>query len=287
MKRFIGVLTAFFIHFSFSVPMFVLAQTQEDRNEVAVVAQEGGFDQEIKDLANKTMRMIYDNILAGKQHYESLRNFDESVLSMNQYGIYSIQYASEVFAQNGQKLSLEFGLTVVGMDDTYFDGHHRDAFNLGFPLLGFKFIGYQKRNRERKQFDIHETINNNSSLFLEEQNRRLPLKLSLATAKEVYKVGEKVDVTVTLENVSNKIFWITDLNETTLYLILGDAKWGTARPVKNKNIPKIKLKPGAKVYKKIMGSGFSFPQEVEIYCSYGTTFKGVKPYSVLKIEIIP
>ncbi|MCK5082353.1 MAG: hypothetical protein KAR31_05555 [Candidatus Omnitrophica bacterium] len=138
------------------------------------------------------------------------------------------------------------------------------------------------------KFSIQEVVQRNGDLLLEEQKKHLPLKLSLETDKKEYKIREDIQITIILENVSNKNLWIKSLDNETLYFLYANTKWGAIpkSEEKEKRKGKFILTPGQKVYKKFVGSGSSTPHEFEIYCSYAVTFKGVKPSSVIKVKVI-
>jgi hypothetical protein len=245
------------------------------------------MDAFLKDLCNQVMFAIYQDITTFKEEYMELEDFGPYVLSENQYGIYSLEYeyiVSEGF-QKGERIA--FGVTIVRLDDTNFNQYGNQAFAFGFPLLDLKFSGYQQESRRQEAFDIQKVIQKNGNLLLAEQNKHLPLKLTLETVKENYHVGEDIEIIVILQNVSSKNFWVKELSEDTLFFIYGDTHWGTRKigPKKQQKIKRQILKQGQRISERFVGSGFLEPQEIEIFGSYVVTFKGVNPSSFLKIII--
>ena len=247
------------------------------------------FDEPLKSICNRVMIATYNDILSVKGDHDNLADFGQHVLSKNQYGIYVIEYQrtiSDGGARRGEFLA--FGVTIVKSEDTNFNEYGQQTFNFILPLLNVKFAGYQQTSRKWAKFNILDVIRKNGDPLLEEQKKHLPLKLSLKTDKENYKIGENIQITVTLENVSPKNLWVKSLDDETLYFLYADAKWGTIEAGEKKKRTKRKyiLKPGQRIHKKFVGSGSSVPREIEIYCSYALTFKGVKPSSIIKVKVV-
>ena len=266
----------------FSIPIYRVASAREER--FASVSK-GQFDDSLKNVSNRVMIAIYNDILSMKEAQDNLVDFGQHVLSLNQYGIYSLEYRHKISGGVRDGEFLEFGVTIVRPEDTNFGEFGRQAFNFGFPLLDVKFAGYQRTNRKWMRFNIQDIVQKNGDPLLEEQKKYLPLKLSLITDKEYYKVGENIEVTATLENVSRRNLWVKDLDAKTLYFLYGNAEWGTVEIGQAKR-ERFILKPGEKVHKKFVGSGSRVPREFEIYCSYAVTYQGVKPSSVLKVKVV-
>jgi hypothetical protein len=259
-----------------------------DAGEESSAAAQGPFDQRVKEIANEVMFAVYNDILSSRERYGDLKNFDQSALSRNQYGIYSIYYQHRAVVGPYKDKPFEFGVTIVGLEDTSFNEFGRGTFNFSFPLLGLKFAGYERVYWRPNQFSIQDVIQKNGDPLLEEQKKRLPLKLSLKTVEDYYRVNEDIEFIVTLENISSKNLWVRELNGDTLYFRYGNAQWGAKETSaqKKKREKRFILEPGEKVYKKFVGSGFPAPREFEVYCSYTLTFQGVKPFSVLKVKVV-
>jgi hypothetical protein len=246
-----------------------------------------GFSEDLKETCNRVMLAIFQDILSRKGDYDNLVNFGEWALSKNQYGIHSIEYGREILYGVRKGEFLRFGVTIVRPEDTNFSKYGREAFNFVFPLLNVKFSGYQQTNRQWLKFDIQDIVRQNGDPLLEEQQKYLPLQLSLVTDKEVYRVGEKIQVTVTLKNVSEKSLWVNSLSDRNLYFLYGNTKWGAAE-LRSRSGKKERfvLEPGLTVSRTFVGSGLEVPQELEIYCSYLLTFEGVKPFSIIRVKVV-
>lgn len=264
----------------------IQARSYVHAGEDPLPAALGLFSQRMTEIANQVMLAVYDDIVSAKERYDDLQDFDQKALSRNQYGVYSIRYKREAAAGPLGGKPFEFGVTVVGREDTDFNEFGRKAFNLHFPLLGLKFAGYEKVYWRPNQFSLQDVVQKNGDPLLKEQKKYLPLKLSLKTVAESYRVNEDIEFVVTLENVSSKNLWVRALNKDTLYFLYADTPWGTREADAPKREKKFILEPGEKVHKKFVGSGFPEPREFEVYCSYALTFQGVKPFSVLKVKVV-
>ena len=274
-----------FICICFSISACKVVNAGEDG---ASSISKGRFDEPLKGICNSVMIAIYNDILSIRGDHDNLVDFGEHVLSRNQHGVYTIEYQRKISDGARKGEFLNFGVTIVKPADANFNEFGRQAFNFGFPLLDIKIAGYQQTNRKWMKFSIQDVVQRNGDLLLEEQKKYLPLKVSLKTDKESYKVGENIPITATLENVSRKNLWIRALDRETLYFLYDNAQWGAVELGKRteERREKFILKPGEKVHKRFIGSGSSVPREIEIYCSYAITFKGVKPSSVIKVKII-
>lgn len=241
----------------------------------------------LKEVCNSVMIAIYNDILSMKQDYVNLEDFGEHVLTRNQRGIYRIEYQHTILDGMRKGEFLAFGATIVKSEDTNFNEHGQQAFNFDFPLMGIKFSGYQKTSRKFMKFSIQEIVQKNGDPLLLEQQKHLPLRLTLKPNQDSYKIGENMKISVILENVSRKNLWIKDLNGETLYFLYNDVKWGAVEvsASEKKRRRKFILEPGQKIRKKFIGSGSSVVRTIEVYCSYAMAFKGVRPASVLTVEV--
>ena len=82
-----------------------------------VYAQEIQLDDATKEICNKVILNIYDEILRAKDKYPELSSFDQNVLSKNQYGIYSISYRYQDPRIKNRPEPYELRITIVGMND--------------------------------------------------------------------------------------------------------------------------------------------------------------------------
>ena len=255
---------------------------------VSVSSAQAPFDDRLKEICNQVVLAIYNAVLSHKGRYKDLEDFDRQVLKENQYGIYSIDYRHTAVVGPYKDKPFMFGVTIVRPEDTNFHEFGKQAFDFGFPLLDLKFAGYENIYWRSHQFSIQSVIQENGDPLLEEQQRYLPLKLSLRTVKEQYHVREDIDFIVTLENISSTNLWVRDLDAETLYFLYDNAQWGAGESAtkREERIKRLILRPGEKISKQFRGSGFSAPQEFDIYGSYIITFEGVKPSSILKVRVI-
>ena len=78
--------------------------------------------------------------------------------------------------------------------------------------------------------------------------------------------------------------WVKDINDSTLYCLFNNKSWGTqAQGVSGTK--DIVLKSGQSLRRQFVGEKLKEPQEIEIYCSYGLSIKGVKPSGILKVKV--
>ncbi len=251
-------------------------------------AQDSVMTDRLKQAANSVMMNIYDDIVERKQRFAELEAFGPLSLSVNQYGIKTIEYKSESIDRFGEKQLYAFGLTIVQSGDKNFSEHGREAFNFGFPLLGIKFTGYQVKLLQKMQFDIQELIGKHGEALWELQQEYMPIRLTMASSKQVFKTGEPIRFVVKLANVGKQNIKIDKLSEKTLFFQYKNLVWG-AKEISSdqtKDAQKDFLRPGDYVSKEFAGEGFQFPEEFEIRGSYIMTFKEIKPTAKLKVKVV-
>lgn len=244
------------------------------------------LDPETKAVCNKVMVNIYKDILKVKTKYPQLKDFDEKALYENKYGLYAIIYKYE--PQEGEdkkKVNYEFGLTIDGINEVPFPDK-RNTFNLTFPLLGLKFSGYKSRITSRTQYDIAPTINRNGAILSEYQQKFMPLQLTLRTIKDTYKIREDIEFEVILTNVSKRHMYVKSLGMETLYFLFEDMVWGTNPDSQQRGGKDIILKAGESFSLKFRGESFQKPRDIQIYCAYRMSIKGVNPAGTLNVRIV-
>lgn len=247
------------------------------------------IDPALAKTADRVMMAIYDAILPDKDHEDQLMDFDRFALYRNRYGITAIRYRREIPEGMRKGEFLEFGVSVVGMADTDFSEFGSDSFAFLFPFLGIKFAGYQYTSRKYMKFSLKEIIRRNIVPFVLEQNKHLPLKLTLSPVKDHFQVEERVRIRATVENVSQRALWVKDIDTDTMYFLHADIPWEVRKvnaPYRKDDRIKILLSPGEKIGAEFYGSGFFIPNAYEIYGSYGVTFQGVRPSSITKVRIV-
>jgi len=248
------------------------------------LAQEVILDEKTKAICNEVMLNIYQDILTAKDKYPELSQFDEKVMYENEKGIYAIVYQYQPSGTSRPNHdTFEFGVTITTKNNTIFQDQRGYAFNLDFPFLGLKFAGYFKKGLKPK-YDIFAPINKYGQLLADHQQNYLPLQLRLVTNKTEYKVKEPIHFEVELTNVSKKHMWVKNINEETISCLYNKRYWGTqARSMQSATT--IILKSGESLKRGFAGEGFVEPQNVEIYCSYSMSLKGVKPAGVLHLWV--
>ena len=244
------------------------------------------FSRETKDVCNQVMINIYKDILKVKNKYPELTNFDEKVLHENEYGIYAIVYEdTRPEAIGKKKPPFEMGLTIDKMEDATFP-EKTNTFNFAFPLLGLKFSGYQTKRMLRTQYDIMPLVYGHGTTLEDYQQQFMPLQLTVRTLRDVYKVREDIEFEVSLKNVSNRHMKVKSLGIKTLFFIFGNMAWGTSPALGAKGGGNVILKSGESLTLKLKGESFQKPRDVEIYCAYRMSIKGVNPSTTLRIKVV-
>lgn len=250
------------------------------------LAQPPLISDELKELANKTVMNIYYDIVSLKDRYPELKDFGEQSKVINKHGILAINYSYTQVDPTLGEIPYAFGLTVTTIDDTIFQTAKEYAFNITFPLLGMKFAGYKIVNFKSKQFDIEALLQKHGQALWDYQQNYMPVRLNLKPAKESYQTGEDIGFEVTLTNTTNVNMKIRDLTADTLFFVYDNKTWGAWEMSPGVSTKEVVLKANQSMSKVFRGNGFHAPKEFEIYCSYGMTFKGVKPAASLKVKVV-
>ncbi len=242
------------------------------------------IESSLKDLANKVMDHIYVEILNSKNQYPGLKDFGPESLLRNQYGIDVIQYkeASLDSQSHPLKKPLKFGVTIVGLNDTYFDPGQYSFFNFGFDLLELKFTGYQQ-GTPKDGFDIQKLIEKYGQELWEQQLKKLPLQLSIKLDNDQFNVGEPIEFTVTLTNTSRTALKVKDLNLQSIALWYNNEKISASDPVKTKEIV---LAVHKSIVKKFQIEGFAEAGPYKIFVDYVMTFKGINPTATIIFDVV-
>jgi hypothetical protein len=250
-------------------------------------AQKASFGTHIKDLSNEIMSEIYNDILKNQSDFPELKDFSIEALKKNRHGIYAIDFQYRAVDVRKKEINLGFGITIVREHDRDFKEYGENAFNYGFPLLGLKFAGYQKKGLRSDWFDINDVLQRYGLKLWGEQQKYLPFKLELETSKDEFKTGESIDFMVTVTNVSRRNLVVKDLNRNTLYFLYNGRKWGatTAAGGFQQQQNKV-LKPKESIKQRFVGNGFFKAQVVDVYCSYVMTHEGVSPEGKLRINVV-
>ena len=238
--------------------------------------------EELTPLYNEILNDIYAYVMSVKDEYPELKNFGENTLGKNQYGIETVDYNAQA-----ADLGYSFGLSIVKIDDPNPFRSDKTAFDYGFPVLGIKFTGFQRRLAHRDRFDILKVVQYYGQRLLEEQRKFMPLILTVTPIKETFQVGENIEFIVSLKNQAKTNFAVKPLNTQTLSFIYDDVIWGAKeKNTKKADNKEIILSPGEEVARKFIGSSFPQARQLEVYCSYIKTYKGISAFDILKINII-
>jgi len=242
------------------------------------------MDESTKQVCNKVIASIYQDILSVKDKYKELSQFDEKVLYENKQGIFALLYQYNESDRQARRHPFEFGVTIVGLNDKIFEEYGQYAFYLSFPILGLKFAGFQKSSA-RYNFDLGEIINKNGSLLAEHQQKYMPLQLTLKAEKDTYLLYEPIRFVVELKNTSPRHMRVKTLTDKTLYCVYDNKMWGAVQTQQSQAQEMI-LKSGETTNMVFEGQDFMKPKEFEIFCSYNMTIQGVQPTGHLAVTVL-
>ena len=244
-------------------------------------------DDATKEVCNRAIQNIYDEILKSKGKYQELSDFDEHVLSKNQYGISSIAYQYKDPRSQSQD-PYEFRIMIVGMDDKPYQYPGFEARHYGFPVLNLRISSFIHRNRKVAQrFDINKPINKNNEILYEYQQQFLPFQVVLKSPKDTFKVGERIEFDVIIKNRTQKSFKMKNLGEESLFFTIDDKEWGTKPTGSSQNTSReVVIEPQGTMSRGFKGDSFETPRDIEILCTYNAAYKGILPFGSLKIKIV-
>ena len=249
-------------------------------------AQEISLDDATKEVCNQAVRNIYEEILKAKDKYQELSDFDERVLSKNQYGIYSITYQYKDPRSKAHE-PYEFRIIIVGMDDKPYHYPGFEDQHYGFPALNLRVSSFIRRDRRVEHFDIDRPINKNNEILYEYQQQFLPFQVILKSEKDTFKVGERIEFEVIIKNQTQKSFKVKSLGEESLFFTIDHREWGTKPSSPSQNSSKeVVIDPGGSIHRGFKGDSFETPRDIEILCTYNAAYKGILPFGSLKIKIV-
>lgn len=249
-----------------------------------VSAQEPVIDDKARQFCKDIVANIYNEILARKDQYSELADFDENVLYENTDGIYTIVYEYPRPQAAEKRVSYAMGVSIIGLDNNLFQEQKR-VFELNFPLLGVKIIGYQPKYLKESQFDVMPIIRKYTQQLSDFQQRRLPLRLSIEPVKKVCQVGEEILFDVVLKNVGNEHLFVKTLGSSTLFFLLNNARWGTQPSDYSQGGDRVILRINDELRVRFKGNAYLHPGKVSIYGVYNVGIKGVKPCARSEITI--
>ena len=154
-----------------------------------------------------------------------------------------------------------------------------------FPAFRFKLSIYYKDpmadNATREE--IYKMISDSVQELYDRQQTLLPLQLELTSSQAVCRPGEEIQFDVLLKNESTQALRVAGLNEESMFCLINKKKWGKEN-LRPKDQDKV-LQPGKSLKKIFKLTAPYDSDEISVYCVYGLSFKGVKPYGQLKIKV--
>ena len=160
---------------------------------------------------------------------------------------------------------------------------------MNFPVLGLKIYGYQNRSTIRgARFDPTPLVEKEGQSVYDHQQKYMTVKLILKPQKTVYKINERINFLVTLQNTGSQDYKIKPLGEQTLFFTIDNKIWGTQPEMaKPEDVQKeIVLRAKSATNRDFKGESFKEPRAVEIRGTYNRAFKGVLPMGIAKITIV-
>jgi hypothetical protein len=236
---------------------------------------------------NEVVDHIYSEILELRDRYPELSNFSKNAIKRNTDGFKEIIYEHQApgdYAWDSQEdpYAFRFSVKVRGIHEETPDLAPQSEWK--FPLMGIKVLFEAHKDGQLANFDPHGIIERDvEDLNVFEQND-LPFRLELSADKDVYDVREPITLTITLRNLGSQPFLVVDLNERSLSCKIDDRVWGGK--ISEEAGEKV-LHPLGTLTKVLRVQGITEPKETEVSCFYSVGFKGVRPFSRLKVRIKP
>ncbi len=253
------------------------------------LSQEMAIEPEILEISNKIMQDLFAEIKAAQPEFKELANFSDENFFKNAQGIYTIQYQytpkTEGAEQMQQELPYAMGITIDGLDQWTFPPRKK-MFNYGFPLLNVKISGYQEKHPIRTQFDINPLVKKYGQILADEQQKLMPLTITVEPTQPSFSTREQVEVDIILRNVSKRHMYVRPLNKDTLYFLIDDQFWGT-KPTEGapKEVQSI-LYSGEEIHMRYRIGVFQQPQTIHIMCFYRMGISGVNPFGKSEVSIV-
>lgn len=247
------------------------------------------IDPKIIEVSNQIMRDIFAEMKQAQPKYKELSGLSERHLSKNVEGIYALkyQYAPQAESEDPfqQDLPYAVGLTIEGLEQWTFSSR-KGMFNYGFPLLNLKISGYEQKHPIRTQFNIDPLVKKYGQILADEQQKLMPLQITIAPLKESFKTGEDVVVDIILKNVSKRHMYVRPLNKDTLYFLIDDQYWGTKPTEGSPNEVQRILYSGEEMRMQYRIGVFQQTQTVHMVCFYRMAINGVNPFGKKEISIV-
>ncbi len=232
---------------------------------------------------NAAIENIIKDIIKSKSGYPELESFSASAIREDSRGYKSSAYSHDASGGAADPYNYRFSVGIKSLDSQPVSDS--DSWEHRFPLLGFKVVIEAKKLGEWTSFDASRIVETNLEDLKVVEQDFLPFRLDLKTDKEVYSVREEIVLTATLKNVTIQPYKLADLDESSLYCKIGEKEWG-GEGGGVLELSKV-LSAYGTVKKILKVSGMETPQELWIGCSYALGYKGVQPYSRIKISVQP
>lgn len=246
-------------------------------------------EQETVNVANQVIRAVFEDMLKSVGRYGDLDGLGPDHLSLNEFGILQIHFVQRNVPRPEINPPLEIGVAAVPLGQVDVWGQDHPSFELMYPFLDLKIVGYQVDNKKARQYPLIKTIMTQGHWLDEHQQLHLPFRMSIIPDQPEFGVGETVGFVVRLENHSGLNLTVRQISEETLYLNIDGAEWG-AREIAgggDQRRGRVILRPGESIQKHFNVGPYGRKGEVDIYGIYHITFEGVNPAGRVRIKIIP
>lgn len=249
-------------------------------------AQNAAIEPALRDLCNQAMLYVYQDILAVKDRYPELADFNEKSFYENRDGIYAIFYEKKTSSLGGKPSPYAFGLTIENIKAQTFYGREGVS-SFAFSALGIKFSSFQLPPPKRSQFNLRPLINRHGILISLEEQRHLPLRLELKPTKATFELNEPIEFDVVLTNVGKSNIFVKKLNFDMLYFVINNKPWGKPLTQKVSGGERVTLRQGESIRTRFKGQSYATTGVVEIHAVYRLLVNGVNPFATLKVQIVP
>jgi hypothetical protein len=223
---------------------------------------------------------IAARIATNRYRYLVFSNFDVNAMSRSADGFKELRYAYPL----AEGRNLEVNVLVLSLD-AKIDEEMAQWQHMDFPLLKIKVLWATVRaGFYLDGFDLNSIVEDAIWPLIDFQQKQLPFKMSIETAKTAYQVGEPVNLDLVVKNVSGKTLRVKPLDYQNAYCAMNDQAWGTKdfKPAPSRAV----LRAGEEMRFLLKLKGITAPGDFKIICSYGIGNQGVRPQArkILKIE---
>lgn len=251
-------------------------------------SQEATLDEEVITAGNKVILNVYEKIFNEREQHSELKDFNSNVLKKQNNGILLLYYRYDEYMSIKRDELYHFGFTMNKLGEMNPFHEVGQSFKFVYPILGVQIVGARADTIiKKKQFDflpiVEETI---TGLWRLEQDR-LPYQLKVSPSKRLYKVNEKITLTLQLANMLRYNQKLKDIDSNALKFQINENLYGS-QDFDTEQIKKAKtviFNPHQKRSRKIYLDGFEDPGVYEISCTYLLPYQGVFPQDVVRITV--